>query len=423
MIALSLIALGAAADYTLHEEALPGGDTLVVVTDDRAPVVYLRVDFPVGDASPWADPLHTDDAWAIQRLDPDGALRAREDALATRVRVGQGTWTASVSLTALVDDLPATLELVGDVLHNRDFDKAELKRWKKARDVQWEGNLKSPQWRMRQAIAQAVIADPEDPRRRAFEGVEPVGRDRAALADVRDAVLRTPGRIVGVASDVTPEQARAIAAALLPASEPLPGPTDPVYGVLTEAAARPAETVVEVPNLTQVYFGLVRDGLDYADPRWPAAMVANHVLAGHAHARLGQALRYDEGATYGVSLRGAAGLHPGALTISTYTRVDNAADAEAKLVEALATFHEGGITEAERADAVSAIEGRELFRQQAPWTPLGERMWELRHDLPAGFRQSARDRAMALTLDEINAFITGFYDPAGFVTFRVIPEE
>ncbi len=126
MIALLMVGLAAAADYTVHEEALPGGDTLLVVTDDRAPVVYLQVDLPVGDSSPWAEPLHTDDAWAIQRLDPAGALRAREDALATHVSLGQGAWTATLSLTALADDLPEALALVGDVVENTDFDADEL---------------------------------------------------------------------------------------------------------------------------------------------------------------------------------------------------------------------------------------------------------------------------------------------------------
>ena len=416
-----LSAAGAAPAFELHEEALPGGDTLVVVPDDRAPVVYVRIDFPVGDESPWGREHASDTAWSLQSYDPDGALRARADALAVDVGLGQSSQKAWLTVTCLKADLETALDLTGAILANEDFDRAELRRWRRGERLSWKNSQTNPAWRQSQAAAE-LLFEPDDPRRRVYEAAARLPRRVAGLPEVRDAILATPGRIVGVSGDVSVTEARDIAAALLPPARPLGEQGAPIYGLVTPPEERPAETDVAMDDLTQVYLRFVREGLTYDAPDYAASLVANHVLAGHAHARLGQALRYDEGSTYGVSLYGRVGTVPPALSIATYTRVENARAAEETLREALTEFHRDGITEGERAEAVTAMLGRQPFREQVPWNPLSERMWELHHDMPAGFRSAARGRAAAMSLEEINAFIARFYAPEAFVTVRLVPE-
>ena len=47
----------------------------------------------------------------------------------------------------------------------------------------------------------------------------------------------------------------------------------------------------------------------------------------------------------------------------------------------------------------------------------------MRSGLPSGLRDQQVERAAELSREEINAFIRRFYDPAGFVMIRVVPES
>ena len=111
-----------------------------------------------------------------------------------------------------------------------------------------------------------------------------------------------------------------------------------------------------------------------------------------------------------------------ALTIYTFTRTENAENAEGMLRSEVARFHADGITEEELEDAVTNLSGSEAFRNQAPWSPMGTRMWELRHGLPAGTYERVMAETQALTLEQVNAFIARFYDPAAFTMVKVVPK-
>lgn len=406
--------------FEVIEEALPSGDTLVVVPDDRAPVVYLRVEFPTGEYSPWVDGRDVDTAWSIQEYDPDGSLRRRADTLAVSVRLGQRQDTSWITVSCLSEDLDAALDLAADVLANRDLDTAELKRWKRGARLDWSLSKTSPGFAAGRA-ATGLLYDDDDPRHRTYAGPERVERDPDELLALRDAILRRPGRLIGVTGDVDLETGRRVAERLLPEPADASGDGLPAFPELRPPGERDTLEVVSLRDLTQVTLLLTRDAVDMRSDDFPAQLIAAHVLAGHAHARLGQALRYEDGSTYGVGLSGEASLTPDPLTISTSTRADNLDSAEARLLESLATFHRDGITDTERENAVTHLLGQEPFREQGPWSPMAERLWELRWGLPAGFRQAALQRASALTTDEVNGFIAEYYDPALFSRVHVVP--
>ncbi len=224
-----------------------------------------------------------------------------------------------------------------------------------------------------------------------------------------------------MSGDVDPALGRRIAERLLPSPVPIDGETAPRYKPERPLDQR-EDTEVALKRLTQVSFRWVRDGLTWEDPDAAAALVAEHVLSGHAHARLGQRLRYDEGSTYGVQLHNAVEAVSEPLTIYTYTRTENAERAEAMLREELARFHDEGITAEELADAQTSLAGSEAFRVQGPWTSMGTRMWEIRHGLPAGTYDRVMAEAQQVTLEQVNAFVERFYDPAAFTMVTVVPK-
>ncbi len=53
---------------------------------------------------------------------------------------------------------------------------------------------------------------------------------------------------------------------------------------------------------------------------------------------------------------------------------------------------------------------------------MGTRMWEIRHGLPAGTYDRVMAEAQQVTLEQVNAFVERFYDPAAFTMVTVVPK-
>ena len=89
---------------------------VVLVEDHRVPLVEVRLHFPAGAWSPWFRESGAEEAFQLQLYDPEGALRARVDALAADLSMNVDDFGATLSFSCLKEDLPDGLELIQDVL-------------------------------------------------------------------------------------------------------------------------------------------------------------------------------------------------------------------------------------------------------------------------------------------------------------------
>lgn len=392
---------------------------IALVEDHRAPLVGIRIVFPAGSWSPWVRRTGAEEAFEIQLHDSEGSLRARADRLAAGIGLTVGVRTSAVTGSCLTADLPELIRLVKDVLSNRDFDRHELRRWNREKKISWDASQKEPNFRLAQASFRSVF-EQDDPRRVPWEKPPALETDPAKLAEARDTLIRLPGRIVAFFGDLTREEAERWARDLLPAAAESP-PEDLAidFRPLIPADRRPRELSVDVPRLTQVYFDYGRDSLLYTSEDYPAFLVADHVLGGHFYSRLYVALRHEGGETYGAGTDDYEDVVQGQYSLNTFTRAPNAAATEAKLREVLRVFHEQGITEKERADAVAYLKGSRPFARQSPGQVLGRWLRERVLGLPPGFIDDLVDRAAQVSLDDINRLIARHHDPAAFTMIRV----
>jgi zinc protease len=403
----------------VQEWAVDSGTTGMLVEDHRVPVASVRLAFPVGTWSPWGRRHHLEEAFEIQMRDGKGELRRRADLLAIEVALSPQERSSDLKLTCRKEDLASALALVRDVLFNRDFDRDELKRRRQARKFAWTASRKEAEFVVGQAAVRILFRE-GDPRAQSFEEPPPLATDPVRLAETRDALIRFPGRIIGFAGDLTLDEARRAARGLLPdPSASAPPDASPVFGPLSSASERPRDRTVGLERLTQVYFAYGRDSLSYEDADWPASEIADHVLGGHFNSRLMVALRQEGGETYGAAVQNFGGLQPSLYGIRTFTRTANAARTEGILRDVLRRFHDDGITEEERADAGSCLVGRRAFDRQAPSQILSTRMTERLSGLPDGFTERMAERAAAVPLGELNAFIGRFFDPDVFTMLKV----
>ncbi len=422
VITLVVLATGApAATGDVQSWEIAPGTDAALVEDHRVPVVHLVIEFPAGSWSPWMREVHGEEAFRGQLYDPEGELRRRADQLALDLRFRVTALSSEISATFLREDLDDVVELLQEILANRRIDRKELKRWKNERRIGWKASLKTPMFRLEQVGARSLFRA-GDPRRFAWEEPDPLSTDVEKLARARDRLIRLPGRIVGFAGGIELDDARRVAAELLPPAEvDIPDRLDPEFFPVVKHSDRRTDRSVTLPSLTQVYFMYGRNSPVYRDPEYPAFMIADHVLGGHFHSRLYEALRHEEGDTYGARTAGAGSIVELHYRMQTFTRLDNAEQTETKLKKVLGDFHGAGITEEERVAAVGFLQGRLAFRRQTPWQILYTFLRERRIDLPHGHRDDMVRRASELTLEEINTFIGNYYDPGHFTMLKLGP--
>ena len=279
---------------------------------------------------------------------------------------------------------------------NTGLEPEELRRAEKGRKVGWASQQKDFDFVIAQAGRRLLFAE-GDPRREKNEEPQKLITDVAALVSARDQLIALPGRVIGVAGDMSREEAEAFARDLLPAATSAPANLAPVYQAV--ATWRPADSVVKLPRL-----------------------ITNHMLGGHFYSRLYVTLRHEGGETYGARVTRDTGAQPGPLALTTFTRAENEATTEQKLRGVLDTFHASGITETELAEAKSALEGRRLAEREAPGDILGTWMWEHNRGLEHGFKEGAVKKAATLSLDDVNGFIGRYYDPTAFTMIKLEAE-
>jgi len=391
--------------------SLDPATTVVLVEDHRVPLVEVRLSFPAGTFSPWLNESHAKEAFELQMYDSQHALRQRADALAATFSPEVDDYSSDLVISCLKDDLPAVRQLTKDVLANKDYDPKELGRQAKGQIVSWAASMKDFDFVLDQAVRRLLYA-PEDPRRQKAEKPEPISRDGAALALARDQLVALPGRVIGLAGDLSHAEAAAFSADLLPAAGTAPANLAPVF--LPVTAQRPPEQVVHLPALTQTYFALAATDISWSDPDYAATLLSNFVLGGHFFSRLYVALRHEGGETYGARVTRDVGPAAGPLALTTFTRSENTDTTRDKLAGVLKAFHDAGVTSAELDEAKSALQGQRLLRREKPGDILGTWTWEHARGLPPGFKDASVQTASQLTLEQVNAFIQKAYDPATF---------
>ncbi|MFM2247755.1 MAG: hypothetical protein RL071_3830 [Pseudomonadota bacterium] len=390
---------------------------VVFIEDHRAPLVELVIQLPVGDQSPWAQAEHLDAAWTLQHHDPDGALRARADALGASLQLEVSALRSTLTLRCLRSDLDASVALLHDIFANTEIEKGALRRLSQERTIDMAARKKDPGFRQAAAI-DALFFAPGDPRRVDTDTPPAPSRDSARLLAARDAALRLPGRTIGLAGDLSRAEAEALAARLLPAAGAAPATLAPAPLPLL---ARSGDMDVEMGNLTQVYLAMAREGLPTGHPDSAALAVSSFILGGHFYSRLNVALRHEGGQTYGASARGAQAPLPETFQLTTYTRAEGAAPTEERVRAALATFHAKGATQEELSDAIAAFVGGGRLGAQSPGQRLDAALSARAKGLPLNHRELLAAEVERLNLDQLNAFITRFYDPAAFTMVRVVP--
>jgi len=332
-----------------------------LVEDHRLPLVTLRLGLPVGRLH---DPRGSEGM-------ADLLARSLSDLGAETVESLGGDLGAYVSndytvlwARGLADDFEALLSLLLETVAHPALDKRDLAR---ARD-RLRGELK-----LDQSLPGAVA------RRRMLSELygddHPLGRNsswrslgRIGLKEARARLGRhygSAGAHLVVVGDV--DRVRFDTAVEATGGQWHRGEILPVVSQPSVELTAPMIVRVPMKGLTQssIIFGW--PGIARTDSHWEHFQVFNHVLGGGGFAsRLMQAVRVEEGRTYGISSSPTAGLTAGPVTITTATASAGTATAVGLIRREVDLLLQEGISAEELEEAREYLLGRYRLAQATP---------------------------------------------------------
>jgi zinc protease len=340
-------------------------------------------------------------------------LKDRLDVLKAAVTFGGGHVSpgtqnvAQVQIKTTRENLPAVLEVIGEILREPTFPPAELEALRKEILAKLEEQLTDPMANASVALMKALL--PYDAKDVRYTPSLPESIARVKAITVRD--LSTLYKKLwggsfsqlAIVGDFDPAAVQAGFAATLDAWK---SPKPYARIKLPFRANQVVDTVIDTPD-KQMAFVAAGETLELRDddPDYPALFMVNYLLGGSPASRLFLRLRQQEGISYGTFSRLSA--HP--LDRSTFFFAGalcapaNMDRAQGILVEEIGKLASAGATEKELADAKASYAKGFEGRLASDDFVLGELNQGLFLGRTFAYWKDLNDKIAKLTLAQVNA--------------------
>lgn len=311
--------------------------------------------------------------------------------------------STSVSVDVPADRLPATLELIEEILARPTFPEAEVER---LRDERLNDILQAkadPRRRAEEAFVAAIYAE-SSPYRRPSAGVaDTVARLDAATSRAELARRFDPARMtLVVGGDLAGLDVPALAAERFGSWRAHPDAVPSVRVDASPAAAGRRIQVIHRPGSVQTEIRIGHPGAPRLIADYHALSVMGAVLGGLFNSRLNRKLREEKGYTYGASagfdLRRAAGPFGARAAVNTEVTVPAVVDILAELEGIRAS-----VTEAEVAEARDFLVGVFPLRFETAGAVAGALGGLVVQGLPDDELSRYRPAIGAVTTDDVLA--------------------
>ncbi len=315
----------------IRRETLAGGLRVVVAERPGVPLVAVRLALRAGSA-----------------LDPAGraglahltAITARRgtrrwtgpeidlavESLGADLGSGVDEDSAHFGLSAPVEALPRCLDVLAEVATRPAFPAKEVDRLRRKEVASIAHDLDEPSVLADRAVLRAAFAGHP-------YGHPPEGRVRdlggARRADVRAFHERhfSPGAAtLVVVGKVEAESVLALVRRRFGGWRAAGGEREELGPPAPPAPPATQVVVVDRPDLTQSQIRIASGGFPRASPDYHPGMLASALLGGGFTSRLVQSLRVERGLTYGVRSRFVTARAGGIFLVSTFTKVESAAE-------------------------------------------------------------------------------------------------
>ncbi|UCB52201.1 MAG: insulinase family protein [Candidatus Zixiibacteriota bacterium] len=170
--------------------------------------------------------------------------------------------------------------------------------------------------------------------------------------------------------------------------------------------------LVDKPDLTQTYIRVGHLGIKRDNPDYFAVKVMNYILGGGGFSsRMMDEIRSKRGLTYGIGCKFDYNKLEGAYTVSTFTQNDSTAAAIRAIIEQIANFRSGGVTDTELKDTKSFYTGYFPLQLETPSQIASQILNVELHDLGEDYLKDYRKNINAVTREDIQRAAQKYLDP------------
>ncbi len=373
---------------------------------DALPLVDLYV---VCETGAMHDPVGREGALHLALRTLRRGTRARSareidaalDRLGAELSTSVDATAATVHAAVIRRNLPALLDLFGDILNEPSFPATEFAQV--AREVRADlidsrddDRTLAGRWFRRTLFAGHPFGRPASGTPRTLTALT---REHSMRAWKRTAV--GTNLLLAAAGDITDDELQAFRARILPR---LPSGEAPVRDLDPPRPLRGRRLViVDKParSQTQIYIGNL--GSHPRDRDHLALVLGNTIFGGTFTARLMREVRSKRGWSYGASSRLGRDRTREAWSMWTFPAAADAPGCVKLQLDLVRKLVEGGVTERELSFAKSFLGRSQAFDVDTPTKRLWRRLDRRLLGLPANFHDRYVERLQAVTRDEVNA--------------------
>jgi zinc protease len=396
-----------------EESSLANGLRVVVVEQQRLPLVSFRLAFRVGDAS---DPL---DLPGLTDVMTDMLVEGTESRTSRQIAEEVARYGATVSAGASSDYLTVAasslatyadhvFELLADVTLRPTFPESELALSKANAQQNLIAQRAQPSFLASEAVARVLFGQhPYAVVASTSESIEALSRD--ALLRHHRALLIPNNAVLFVAGDVNREEILARAEELFGDWQPgaVPEHVFPAPPIRTERMAY----LVDRPGSAQTNIIVANTSVTRTDPDYFALLVMHTILGGNASARLFMNLREEKGYTYGAYTQLDARRHAGSFRATTEVRGEVTGVSLKEIFYELARIRDEDVSDKELTDAKTYLTGIFPIRLETQ-EGLVDQLVQIRmHGLPDNYLLTYRENIQRVTKEDVRRVANSYVTP------------
>jgi len=397
----------------VSEHRLANGLEILLVHDNRLPLIHLRLGFPAGSKHDPPGLWGLSETTAALLIEGTTKRSARQIAelvteLGGALRAYSGPDVLLIEGSVLAENFDPFLELTADVARNANFPEDEVKLRKQNRKQELLAQRAQADFLAQQRMAQVLFGlHPYAHQEPTPETIDKL--DRAALSAFRDRYL-TPGRAVLVlVGDLPPTQKtlRMLESKLGDwPSKPAPAPPE----------ARPPEpkrsiVLIDRPGSVQADLRIGRLAVTRRDPDYFPLLVANTILGGGASSRLFMNIREKQGFAYDAHSAVNALEEAGTLEVVTQVRNEVLGEAVQAVLAEMRRIAGEPVSADELAATRNYLSGVFVIRLETQQALAGQLAMTRLLGLPLDYLEQYTLRVRAADADQVRAAAARYISP------------
>jgi zinc protease len=396
-----------------RETTLENGLRVVVVEQDRLPLVSFRLAFPTGDAFDPSELPGLADTLTSMLVEGTESRTSRQIAeesarLGATLNAGATSDYTTVAASSLASFADQVLELLADVSLRPSFPENELALAKANAQQNLIAQRAQPSFLATEAVARVLFGEhPYAVVAPTPESIEAITRER--LLEEHRARFVPNNAVLFAVGDVRRDALVARAAELFGGWRPgeVTEPDFPAPPPRDERAAY----VVNRPGSAQTNIVVANACIRRTDPDYFPLLVMHTVLGGTASARLFMNLREEKGYTYGAYTQLDARRYAGSFRATTEVRTPVTGASLKEIFYELERIRAEDVSEKELTDAKTYLTGTFPIRLETQ-EGLVEQLVQIRmNGLAPDYLQTYRDNVQRVTKEEVRRVAARYVTP------------